>query len=184
MSRRKQSGVVHGRDGERDVSPVGSRSDNQIIAVVRRGLRGHRPTVILDLDGEKPPPGSLVKMILSVFSAETLSAIGALVYESLLTGDKRMIKTLRDAIKQADHLFNRDREPVLLRQALGYMITERGKDWETLDELKKGIEDRFNCGNKLPQHKWNRIRKALRLPKDVTGRPRKSDSRRRNLCLS
>jgi hypothetical protein len=143
---------------------------NPIIEAVQLTLRGRRPTIIWDAD-DLPVGGTpeLRNEILPLWPPETIIYIGILVIHSLMAGDRRIIKTVGDAIKQADHLFNRDREPVLLRQAFLYMTT--GKDWQTPDELKKGIEKRFNCSNKLPQYKWNRIRKALRLPK-VTGRPR------------
>jgi hypothetical protein len=169
MSRRKE---LRGRNGERDVSP-----DNPIIAAVERTLQGRRPLIMdtqlqdgsssLIIHGwDSSPPWRPFR-----FSDETIREVGNIILQALLTGDRRMVKTVRDAIKQADHLFNRDREPVLLAKAFVYMAT--WKDWQTLDELKKGIEKRCNNGRKLEQHRWNRVRKALRLPKDITGRPKK-----------
>jgi hypothetical protein len=175
-SKRKQSRAVHGRNSDRDASPAGSRSDNPIIASVERTLQGRRPLIM----AAQLQDGAAALIIHGWdssapwrpfnFSDETVREVGNIILQALLTADRRIVKTVGDAIKQADHLFNRDREPVLLGQAFVYMATE--KDWQTPDELKKGIEKRFNCGNELPQYKWNRIRKALRLPK-VTGRRRK-----------
>jgi hypothetical protein len=176
-SNRKQSRVVHGRNSKRDVSPAGSRSDNPIIVAVERTLQGRRPmimtaqlqdgTAALIIHGwDSSAPWRPFK-----FSNETIREVGNIILQALLTGDQRIVETVKDAIKQANHLFNRDREPVLLRQAFVYMATR--KDWQTLEELKKGIEKRFNNGKKLDQHRWNRVRKALGLPRNITGRTRK-----------
>jgi hypothetical protein len=90
------------------------------------------------------------------------------VLRALLIGDPRIVKTLKEAIKEADHIFRRDREPVLVRQALAVMsaIGETGKNPE---RLKKAIEERFYPREPLPQYRWNRLRKALDLPKRETG---------------
>ena len=167
MSKRKQPRTMHGKDGQRDAPRAGSRSDNPIIAAVERGLRGRRPTVVLD-GWESVPEAQLRAAVRFNFDDETIREVGTLVLLSLLTGDRRMVETVKHAIKQADHLFNRDREPVLLKQALAYMLGEgRGLD---LDSLKEGIEQHFYAGNKLPQSRWNRIRKAMRLPRRDAGR--------------
>jgi hypothetical protein len=169
MSRRKE---LHGRNGERDVSP-----DNPIIAAVERTLQGRRPLIM----NAQLQDGSTALIIHGWdssapwrpfnFSDETVREVGNIVLQALLTGDRRIVKTVGDAIKQADHLFSRDRESMLLGRAFVYVAT--GKDWQTLEELKKGIEKHCNNGQKLHQHSWNRLRKALRLPQNITGRPKK-----------
>jgi len=167
MNRRKRPGAAHGL------------GDNPIIAAVQRSLRGRRPTVII-LDGyERPRSGALRQHIAFLFSDEAIREIGILVIESLLTGDRRMVKIVKDAIKQADHIFNRDREPLLVKNALSYLLS-LGRDLDGLDvvSLKKEIEKRFNNGKPLYQHQWTRLRKALRLPPLPTGNPRNSDTKR------
>ena len=84
-----------------------------------------------------------------------------------------MALTVRDAIKEADHMFSRDREKVLLIPALRYMLCNwdvllfknRGDVHRSVDELKKGIEREYNNGEKLDQYRWSRLRRALGLPK-------------------
>jgi hypothetical protein len=151
---------LHGKNGQLD-------SGNPIIAAVQRSLQGRKPTIVL-YGWKSVPMARLRAAVPLVFDDETIREVGSLVLLSLLTGDPRMIKTVTDAIKEADHIFNRDRELGLFKEALSYMLGEgKGLDPET---LKKGIEDRFNRGKKLHQYQWNRIRKVLKLPKLPPGR--------------
>ena len=84
-----------------------------------------------------------------------------------------MVLTVRDAIKEADHMFSRDREKELLMPALRYTLCNwavlldkhRGNLQATADDLKKGIEQHCNNGVELAQYRWNRLRRALGLPK-------------------
>src|SRR5215472_11919392 len=39
------------------------------------------------------------------------------ILQALLLGDRQIVKTLKEAIKEAAHIFRRDREPLLLAQA-------------------------------------------------------------------
>lgn len=168
MSKPKRSGTAHGRNGEQDISPA---SDNLIIAVVETSLRGKRPTIVFDIF-ESMPAGHMREWIKRRFDDEAIREIGAFIIESLLTGDRRMVGTIQDAIKQADHLFSRDREKVLLRKALIYLKFRGG--WKLdVAAFKKAIEQEFNNGQTLAQHRWNRLRKALHLPKLDAGRPSK-----------
>src|SRR6266403_174455 len=163
MNRRKRPGAAHGL------------GDNPIIAAILRSLQGRRPTVILD----EYEPAKHRRAVALLFSDEAIREIGILVIESLLTGDRRMVKIVKDAIKQSDHIFNRDREPRLVKNALSYLLSlGRGLDGLDIVSLKKEIEKRFNNGKPLHQHQWTRLRKALRLPPLPTGNPRNSDTKR------
>jgi hypothetical protein len=89
------------------------------------------------------------------------------VLQALLTGDLRILKTLKEAIKETHHIYGRDRDQVLLRQALEYRLWEgRGLG---VEEFKRGLEARVNHGKPLPQHRWNHVRKAVELKKLKTG---------------
>src|SRR6266496_5145483 len=112
----------------------GQGEENPIVAAVKRSLRGGKPTIVFDIF-KSMPVGHLKEWIKRSFDNETIREIGALIIESLLTGDKRMVKTVQDAIKASDHLFNRDREPVLLRKALIYrvILVKEGKSDGVLD---------------------------------------------------
>jgi hypothetical protein len=163
------------RNGQHD-EPVAPARLNPIIAAMMRYKRGRPPTIILD-GWESVPRVQLQAIVPFNFNDETIREVGSIVLLSLLTGDRRIVKTVKDAIKEADHIFNRDREPVLVKHVLKYLpsLMRSGLDIVT---LKKEIEKRSNQGRPLQQHQWNRIRKALRLPPLPTGAPRKSDTKR------
>ena len=89
------------------------------------------------------------------------------ILQALAIGDWGIVKTLKEAIKKAAHIFRRDREPVLYWQALEYRFGEgRGLG---VEEFKRNLEARVNHGKPLPQHRWNHVRKAVELKKLKTG---------------
>jgi hypothetical protein len=89
------------------------------------------------------------------------------VLRAFVIGDPQIVKTLKEAIKKAAHIFRRDREPVLYWQALEYRFGEgRGLG---VEEFKRNLEARFNHGEPFAQHRWNPVRKSLGLPKLKTG---------------
>jgi len=89
------------------------------------------------------------------------------ILQALLLGDRQIVKTLKEAIKEAAHIFRRDREPLLLAQAMIYCLGEGSG--LGVEEFKRNLEARVNHGKPLPQHRWNRVRNALRVPKLKTG---------------
>jgi hypothetical protein len=157
MSKRKE--IVHGRNGE--------PADNPIISAGRQSLQGKQLVAVTD-DWESLSPALLSESVRVTFNDDAIMEIGRLVCLSLLTGDRRIIKMVRDAVKQSDHLFNRDREPVLVKDVLRYLpsLMRSGLD---IVAIKEEIEKRSNRGKPLQQYKWNRLRKALHLRKLPTG---------------
>ena len=149
------------------------RKPNPIIAAVRRSLPG---TFVLAVD--RPPDGVLDQLIAFSFNDATIREIGVLVVKALLTKDRQIVGTLRDALKESDHIFRRDRELELRKKVVKYLPELIGSG-RSIGAIKREIEKRSNCGNKLPQHRWNRLRKALCLVELPTGRPRKSGKKRR-----
>jgi hypothetical protein len=113
------------------------------------------------------------------FDDEVIREIGIIVLCALANGDEKIDEIVRDARKAASRMFHRNHEPTLLRQVLvmisegyGVELHEDGKRvrrWLDIARLKKEIEKRFNNGEKLDQHRWNRVRKSLGLPKLPTG---------------
>ena len=91
------------------------------------------------------------------------------ILQALLTGSPRIVKTLKEAIKETHHIFGRDRDQVLLRQALEYRLELGNSRPIGVEEFKRGLEARVNHGKPLPQHRWNNVCKALDLPKLKTG---------------
>jgi hypothetical protein len=172
MSKRKKSRTVHGRDGERDVSPTRSRSDNPIIAAVLPSLQRQQLVPVVD-NFQSIPKALLRESVRLLFSNDAIREVGTLVCLALLTGDKRVIKTVRDAVKQSDHLFNRDREIVLVKHVLTYlpslMSDERfsrtidGRRVLDIAAIKKEIEKLSNCSNPLSNSTWSKLRKVLHL---------------------
>ena len=150
--------------------------DNPIIAALRRSLPGSGSfTSLLDVD--RPPDRVLDPVIAFVFNDATIREIGVLVVKALLTDDRQIVRTVRDALKESNHIFRRDRELVLRKKVVKYFPDLFGSGLGIV-AIKREIEKRFNCGNKLPQHNWNRLRKALSLVALPTGRPKKSDTKR------
>jgi hypothetical protein len=147
------------------------RKHNPIIAAAKRGLReGH--LVLLGKWDEQEPQMQL-DIVRRFFTDEAIYEIGCLILGALVAGDKQMVLTVRDAIKEADHMFGRDREKHLLIPALRYVLCNwgtllfknRGDLQRSVEELKRGIEQHCNNGKKLDQHRWTRLRRALWLPK-------------------
>ena len=155
MNKRKRTVSAHG---------------NPIIAALRRSFPGGFYT---SLDVNRPPDRVIAW---SPFN-DAIREIGALVVKALLTDDQQIVRTVEDALRESDHFFNRDRELVLRKKVAQYLpdLIARGLD---IVAIKREIEKRSNCGNKLPQHRWNRLREAFCLIKLPTGRPKKSGTRR------
>jgi hypothetical protein len=153
------------------------RKVNPILAAIELSLKSQRRTAIMD-GWHKESKETQLDIIRWFFTRETIEEAGCLVLGAVLAGDKRMIAQVRDAIKAGDHLFNRDRELVLLRPALWYrlthwdslMLTHKGDVHRSLDELKKGIEAECNHGKQLGPHQWSRLRRVMGLPKRSTVR--------------
>jgi hypothetical protein len=122
-------------------------------------------------DVDRPPPDRVLDLLaVALLKDATIREIGVLVAKALLTGDRQIVPTLKDALKESDHIFKRDRERVLREKVI--------KIWPDLIGLgirarKTEIEKRCNCGNKLQKHQWDRLCKGLCLVKLPTGRPPK-----------
>jgi hypothetical protein len=159
MNKRKRTVPVH---------------DNPIIAAVRRSVPGGGS---FTLDVDRPPDSVLDLLIAAAFNDATIREIGVLVVKALLTDDRQIVRIVKDALRESDHIFRRDRERVLREKVVKYLpdLIHSGLD---IVAIKREIEKRSNCGNKLPQYRWNRLRKALCLVELPTGRPRKSGTKR------
>jgi hypothetical protein len=113
------------------------------------------------------PPDPLSRLPPYPCDEELVYDVAVLTLRALLTGDPRIVKTLKEAIKETHHIYGRDRDQVLLRQALEYRLREgRGLG---VEEFKRNLEARVNHGKPFQQHRWNHVRKALDLPKLKTG---------------
>jgi hypothetical protein len=130
---------------------------NPIIAAMQLSLAANRPV------DDASKANTLTQIVMH---------IGIVVLASLLVGDREIVRTLKDALKESDHLLRRDREVVIRRKVIKYLpeLIESGLD---IVEVKKEIERRSNCGKKLPPYRWTRLRKSLLLPPLPTGRPKK-----------
>ena len=147
-----------------------SAHDNPIIAAVRRSVPGS-----FSLNVDRPPDRVLDPLIPFIFKDTTIREIGVLVAKALLTDDRQIVRIVKDALRESDHIFSRDREMELCKKVIKYLPDLIGLD---IVAIKREIEKRSNCGNKLPQYRWNRLRKALCLVELPTGRPRKSGTKR------
>lgn len=148
------------------------RKPNPLVVAAKRGLKGPQFLAILGKWDELRPEIQL-DIVRSLFTNEAIYEIGRLVLGSLVAGDKQMALTVREAIKQSNHMFSRDRELELLKPALRYRLCnwdvllhkDRGDMHRAVKELKAGIEQHCNRGKQLEPHQWQRLRRALRLPK-------------------
>jgi hypothetical protein len=131
------------------------RKPNPIVAAAKRGLREGRQFLVILGKWEEQRPEMQLDIVRRFFTDEAVYEIGCLM------------------IKDADHMFGRDREKVLLIPALWYklthwnslMLTHKGDVQRSVNELKKGIEQHCNNGRKLDQYRWSRLRKVLGVPK-------------------
>jgi hypothetical protein len=149
------------------------RKPNPLVVAAKRGWKeGHGILAWLGKWDELRPEMQL-DIVRSLFTDEAIYDVGRLILGSLVAGDKQMALTVRDAIKQFNHMFNRDRELALLEPALRYRLCNwdvllhknRGDMHRSVEELKAGIEQHCNRGKQLEPHQWQRLRRALRLPK-------------------
>jgi hypothetical protein len=146
-----------------------SAHDNPIIAAVRRSERASG-LALPSLDVDRPRDRVLDRLIAWAFNDATIREIGVLVVKALLTDDRQIVRIVKDALRESNHIFKRDRELVLRKEVVKYWpdLIRRGLG---IVAIKREIEKRSNCGNKLPQYRWNRLRKALFLAELPTGRP-------------
>jgi hypothetical protein len=142
--------------------------DNPIIAAVRRSLPGPFALAV-----DRPPDRVLDLFVSFVFSEATIREIGFLVVKALLTDDQQIVRTVKDALKESNHIFKRDRELALRKKVLPHLARLLGLD---IVAIKREIE-KLNK-KKLEQHQWNRLRDALSLVPLPTGRPKKSGTKR------
>jgi hypothetical protein len=159
--------------------------DNPIIAAIRRSLPGGG-MFIFDVD--RPPPDRVLDLLaVALLKDATIREIGVIVAKALLTGDRQIVGIVKDALKESNHIFKRDRELILYKKVLKYWPDLHSSGLSVV-AIKEKIEKRFNKSKKLEQHEWNRLRIALCLPKLPTGaaasaydwqQRRKSDTKRR-----
>jgi hypothetical protein len=102
--------------GETNVHPprLPAISSNPIIAALQRWLRRRgniRATVLTD---HKSTPEEMKRFIEKVFDDEAFREIATPMIEALLDGNQRFTNTVKQAIKNADSLFHRDRAKALL----------------------------------------------------------------------
>jgi hypothetical protein len=151
------------------------RKPNPIVDTAKGGVReGAERELLVFLGGwDGLRPAEQLDIVRRVFTDQAIYKVGSLILGALVGGDKGMALLVRDAIKEADHMFGRDRELALLLPALRYrllhwdeiLLKNRGHLQRSVDELEKGIEQHCNNGQTLARHRWQRLRLALKLPK-------------------
>jgi hypothetical protein len=133
------------------------RKPNPVVVAAKRGLRERGQFLVILGKWDEQRPEEQRDIIRRVFTDEAIYEIGCLILGALVAGDKQMVLTVRDAIKEADHMFGRDREKHLLIPALRYVLCNwgkllfknRGDLQRSVEELKRGIEQHCNNGKKL-----------------------------------
>jgi len=149
------------------------RKPNPLVVAAKRGWREGPGILVWIGKWDELKPEEQLDIVRRLFTDETIYEIGWLVLGSLIAGDKQMSLTVRDAIKQFNHMFNRDRELALLEPALRYTVSNwggllhknRGDIQQAVEELKAGIEQHCNNRKQLEPHQWQRLRQALCLPR-------------------
>jgi hypothetical protein len=159
---------------------------NPLVAEMLRSRKGKRAMVVVHKTGFEEFTSAARRLLAQwFFSDEAICEVGSFFLVAFLTDDRQTAeKAMRETFRAANHIFRRDRERELLKQALDCMIeSERG---DTPEKLRKALEERCYHGQTLPRHRWNQISKALGLPKQATGaaaagykRNRKRKPRRR-----
>ena len=157
--------------GETNVHPprLPAISSNPIIAALQRWLqrRGNlHATVLTD---SKSTPEEVKRLIdEKVFDDEVICELATLMIEALLDGNQGFTNTVKQAIKNADSLFHRDREKALLGKCARY-VWKLAEPLPSSEEIKKRLEIDCNKGKTFDDHQWRRLRVALHLPKRKSG---------------
>ena len=149
------------------------RKPNPLVVAAKRGWRKGPGILVWLGKWDELKPEEQLDIVRRLFTEEAIYEIGRLVLGSLVAGDKQMALTVRDAIKQFNHMFNRDRELTLLEPALRYTLCNwetllhknRGDFQQSVEELKAGFEKHCNNGKQLAPYQWQRLRRALCLPR-------------------
>ena|SRR5215475_312409 len=93
------------------------RKLNPIIVAIQRSFpRGG--TCWLDVDHHRSPDPALDWLIANAAGDATIREIGVLILKALLLGDREIVRIVKDALKESDHLFKRDRERVLRKKVI------------------------------------------------------------------
>jgi hypothetical protein len=146
--------------------------DNPIIAALRRYFpRGYH--ILFDVD--RPLGPGLDQFIAIAFNGEIRES-GFLVVKALLTGDRQIERIVKDAVKEANHFFHRDRELVLYKEVAKILpeLIHRGLN---ITAIKEEIEKRCNGGKELQEDRWKRLSKSLLLRRPP-GRPKNRATKR------
>ena len=167
------------------------RKPNPIIAAIECSyLKGG--VFLFDVDRHRSPNTAIDGLLANGVGDATIREIGFLVVKALLLGDWEIERTVKDALKECDHIFKRDRERVLRKKVLkelpdlfrrdpvvvGSDAWRRQREEPDIVAFKKEIEERCNCGKKLTQSQWNRLRKSMGLVAVPVGAPKKSGKKR------
>jgi len=161
---------------------VKKRKPNPIIAAIQRSFP-NGGVFLFDPDRDRFDD-RVEELIANLTGEATIREIGLLLVKALVLGDREIEKTLKDALKECDHIFRRDRERVLLKKVIKNLVKPakascRASGTPDIVAIKKVIEERCNCGKKLTQSQWNRLRNALDMDSLPTGRPKKSGKKQR-----
>jgi hypothetical protein len=101
--------------------------DNPIIAALRRSFPGGFTS---SLDVDRPPERVLDRVIAWGPFKDAIREIGALVVKALLTDDRQIVRIVKNALRESNHFFSRDRELVLRKEVAKYLpdLRRRGLD--------------------------------------------------------
>jgi hypothetical protein len=162
--------------------------DNPIVEAFLRFKQRDTPAPAQTIAGIRPSqPGLLPvplqynpRSILSLFSPywcddALIYEAGTILLSSLLVGDRKIIETLKNALKTLDRIYGRNREPVLVEKALIYIQGKGRQHWQRLDSrsFKRYFEKQCNHGKPLEKSQWKWLRRAVGLPAIPPGKPKK-----------
>jgi hypothetical protein len=147
-----------------------SFSANPIIKAIQGYLwkRGLRVTLL----GGETSVAETERLINKFFGAELQQQLGKLVLVALMDGNKKFVKTVEQALKESDAVFNRHREKAIAAKVLKYVFA-LPEPWPPNKEIRRLAELHCNNGKEFEEHQWRRLRQILLLDPQKTGRPRK-----------
>jgi hypothetical protein len=153
-------------------APARDNPDNPFIAALRRSCPDGC-NILFEVDSR---PDHKRDLFITFCFWDAIPEIGFLVVKALLAGDRQIVRDLKDALKEADHFFSRDREKMLHKKVAKNLPgwIRSGKDSRAIkEEIRK-----LNNGQDLHPQQSSRLRKGFCLAKLPTGRPRKSHTKR------
>ncbi len=149
--------------GSSNRNPPLPEVQNPILTAVRDALRRHGCRHVFIMTGK----GISEKAAEKWFGSELMPTLGRMLFDAIVSGDAEFSEKVREAIREADILFRRDKEANLVPRFFRY-VEGLPDPLPTLGEIKRGFEK--SLGKKLSGRQWQNLRGAMYLDRHPRGK--------------